>query len=292
MVSGQVRSNKGPVQGAKVLLRKAPVVEHQLSVSGTLQDSRIPGSETNHLRFVIDNEDRKQLIMHRGEIHRFYLDPSSEGNPLAFFDRPDHEPAKVKVDLLITPLVDFGGSGYVQPLEVKFEGGSLFDTHFSKTVTTIYDYQNHFRNQPPYGPNGTVITRPYAKSLLFDTSVSQVFVRPTKVDSNGVVSPLWRKRAEPLFPPNVSIKRTSYWEDYTEPSATATAYVDGVGTINVTTVGSGYPEAPKSWFWSRAEVNATATTRAPMNGDAFSGALKNGILPIGYPFDGVGIATP
>ena len=87
LVSGQVRSNKGPVQGAKVLLRKAPIVEHQLSVAGTLQDSRIPGSETNHLRFVIDNEDRKQLIMHRGEIHRFYLDPSSEGNPLAFFDR-------------------------------------------------------------------------------------------------------------------------------------------------------------------------------------------------------------
>ena len=150
LVSGQVRSNKGPVQGAKVLLRKAPVVEHQLSVSGTLQDSRIPGSETNHLRFVIDNEDRKQLIMHRGEIHRFYLDPSSEGNPLAFFDRPDHEPAKVKVDLLITPLVDFGDRVTFSPGS-KIRGRLLFDTHFSKTVTTIYDYQNHFRNQPPYG---------------------------------------------------------------------------------------------------------------------------------------------
>ena len=294
LVSGQVRSNKGPVQGAKVLLRKAPIVEHQLSVAGTLQDSRIPGSETNHLRFVIDNEDRKQLIMHRGEIHRFYLDPSSEGNPLAFFDRPDHEPAKVKVDLLITPLVDFGGSGYVQPPEVKFEGGSLFDTHFSKTVTTIYDYQNHFRNQPPYGPNGTVITRPFAKSLLFDTNVSQVFVRPTKIDSRtGLYLHFGGTGQNRYFPPHVSIKRTSYWEDYTEPSATATAYVDGVGTINVTTVGSGYPEEPQIMvFGAGAEVNATATTRAPMNGDAFSGALKNSILPIGYPSDDAGNSNP
>ena len=80
--------------------------------------------------------------MHRGEIHRFYLDPSGEGNPLAFFDRPDHEPAKVKVDLLITPLVDFGGSGYVQPPEVKFEGSSFLTRIFQRpsprfTITKI-----------------------------------------------------------------------------------------------------------------------------------------------------------
>ena len=66
-----------------------------------------------------------------------------------------------------------------------------------------------------------------------------------------------------------------------------------MGTINVTTVGSGYPEAPQIMvLGAGAEVNATATTRAPMNGDAFSGALKNGILPIGYPFDDAGNSNP
>ena len=294
LISGQVRSNQGPVQGAKVLLRKAPIVEHQLSVAGTLQDSRIPGSETNHLRFVIDNENQKQLIMHRGEIHRFYLDPSSKGNPIAFFDRPDHEPAKVKVDLLVTPLVDFGGSGYVKPPEVNFEGGSLFDTHFSKTVTTIYDYQNHFRNQPPYGPYGTAITRPSAKSLLFDTNVTQVFVRPTKIDERtGLYLHFGGTGQSRYFPPTVSIKRTSYWEDYTKPSATAIAFVDGVGTINVTTVGSGYPEPPQILLLGAGrEANATATTRAPAGGDPFSGALKNSILPVAYPFDDVLKSNP
>ena len=110
-----------------------------------------------------------------------------------------------------------------------------------------------------------MITRPFAKSLLFDTSVSQVFVRPTKIDSRtGLYLHFGGTGQNRYFPPTVSIKRTSYWEDYTKPSATATAYVDGVGTINVTTVGSGYPEEPQIMvFGAGAEVNATATTRAP-----------------------------
>ena len=193
---------------------------------------------------------------------------------------------------MITPLVDFGGSGYVQPPEVKFEGGSLFDTHFSKTVTTIYDYQNHFRNQPPYGPNGTVITRPFAKSLLFDTSVSQVFVRPTKCFQNGVVSPLLEEQGRTVISPTVSIKERAIgkiirnhrqrrplmwmaWEPSTSPL-----------------LGAAILKSPKSWSLERGRGKRNCNHAGPHEWRRFSGALKNSILPIGYPSDGAAIATP
>lgn len=277
VLSGQVRSNQGPIQGAKVLVSKASIIEHSLSVSGTLKDSRIPAAEANHLRYVIDNEAGKQLILHRGEIHRFYLDPSTKNNPITFFDRPDHKPAEIKLNLLLAPLVDFAGSGYVKPPQIDLVGGSLFNSHFSQTVTTLPDYQNQ-----PYGPNGTLISLPTAKSLLKDTNVTKIIVRPTSSDPNtGLHVHFGGTGQSRYFPPAVTVYRSSYWEDYTEPNATATPYVDGVGTITVSSLGSGYPGAPDIVVLGAGrDANVTATVRAK-DKKKDSAQIKSRVLPTG-----------
>ena len=130
-----------------------------------------------------------------------------------------------------------------------------------------------------------MITRPYAKSLLFDTSDSQVFVRPTKVDSRTGLYLHFGGRGRTVISPNVSIKRTSYWEDYTNHRQRRPLMWMAWEPSTPPPLEAAILKLPKSWFWSRGRSKCNRNHRAPMNGDAFSGALKNGILPIGYPFD-------
>ena len=54
----------------------------------------------------MDNDEKKEIVMHRGEI-RFVFDSSTNNYPLSFFKNTDHESAKVKLNGLFTPLVEF-----------------------------------------------------------------------------------------------------------------------------------------------------------------------------------------
>lgn len=288
LVSGQVRSPKGPVQGAKVLISKTPIIEHTVSVSGSLQDSRIPSHSSTPLHYVIDNVANKQLLLHRGEIHRFYFDPSTEGNPLSFFEHPDHEPAQVKLNLLLTPLIEFPGSGYKEPPQVELVGGSLFDSAFSEIVTTLYDYQHDFANQPNVSTR-TLITLPTAKSLLQDTNVTKITVRPISSDpTTGLYMHYGGTGHDRENTPEVSVKRSSYWEQYSDANASAIAYVDGVGTITVDDVGAGYPTTPKIVvFGAGQDANVTATIKNSTNNQRKSSILENtvSISDQGWAFD-------
>ena len=288
LVSGQVRSPKGPVQGAKVLISKTPIIEHTVSVSGSLQDSRIPSHSSTPLHYVIDNVANKQLLLHRGEIHRFYFDPSTDGNPLSFFEHPDHEPAQVKLNLLLTPLIEFPGSGYKEPPQVDLVGGSLYDSAFSEIVTTLYDYQQDFANQPNVSTR-TLITLPTAKSLLNDTNVTQITVRPISSDpTTGLYLHYGGTGHDRDNTPDVSVKRSSYWENYNEANASAIAYVDGVGTITVDDVGAGYPTTPKIVvFGAGQDANVTATIKNSTNNQRKSSILENSvsISDQGWAFD-------
>ncbi|MDC0157457.1 LamG domain-containing protein, partial [Verrucomicrobia bacterium] len=259
LVSGQVLSSGRPVQGAKVLISKANVIEHTVSALGSLEESRFPSHFSNNQVFAIDGVEGKRLEVNRGEIHRLYFDYSVDKLPMAFFERPDHAPAEVKLNLLLTPILDFGGDGYKEPPLVTLKGGSMFDTHFSNTVTTIYDYQNQ-----PYGPNGTLITPPSAKSLLMDTNITKIVVRPTSSDPETGLFVHYGGTGQSRYNrPTVSVLRSSYWEDYSEPNASAIAYVDGVGTIQVTSSGSGYPERPSLVvFGAGQDANVTISTKA------------------------------
>ena len=116
---------------------------------------------------------------------------------------------------------------------------SSFATYFSDLkgtakVGTINEYYlGHLEEsstQPLY------ITRPFAKSLLTDTEVKNIFIRPTEFDIDGNYVKFGGKGHDRNNPPEVYIYRSSLWEDYrNDDNASAKAYVDGVGTISPVT---------------------------------------------------------
>jgi 6-phosphogluconolactonase (cycloisomerase 2 family) len=258
LLSGKVKSESGPIQGAKVVLQKAPIIEHTVRVVGSLQDSHIPSANSNSLNFVIDGIPNKQLEVHRGEVHRFIMESTSAGYPLTFFDKPDNEPAKVRLKLFFDPLVEFKGNGYTLEPKVTFTGGSLFDSHYSKTLTNLYEYQNGI------GPNGTNITKPFAKSLLTPTELLAISVADLKRDP--ITDDFIRYGGYGNlrdFPPAVVVYRNTYWEDFDLPVARAEAIVDGVGTIeNLNYGGSGYTSTPDIvMVGAGKDFNATGSIR-------------------------------
>ena len=70
-ISGSVLSMQSAVQGARVILEKAAVIEHNVSITGNLRDSFYSISTGNSAKFLIDGEAAPELNFRRGEIHRF-----------------------------------------------------------------------------------------------------------------------------------------------------------------------------------------------------------------------------
>ena len=83
-IEGVVESTTGPVQGARVVLQKAPVIQHVVTVSGDLLSSRIPAGLVDTTKFFIDGQRSPRLEFRRGEIHRFEYEPSAKGYPITF----------------------------------------------------------------------------------------------------------------------------------------------------------------------------------------------------------------
>ena len=106
---------------------------------------------------------RKEIIMHRGEIHRFVFESSTNNYPLSFFKNTDHESAKVKLNGLFTPLVEVPGSGYIRTPFIELNETSRFDSNYSQTITTLDLFRDHQVNGTNYHPNGTLITKPQLK---------------------------------------------------------------------------------------------------------------------------------
>ena len=228
-ISGSVRSNNGFVQGARVVIEKAPIIEHTVSLQGNERDWFLPNGNNNPLKYNIDGTDSPKLTFYRGEVHRFRFDSSTEGFPISFLNEPEHESARVRINMLVTPMVNDRASGYIESTDANVSGGSVFSTYATHKVGTIEDFQKGrlgIVNQP------IIITRPYAKVLLQDTNVTNVLVRPTLKNEEGLFVQYGGIGHDRDNPPNVTILRSSLWEDYNEPNATGRAYVDGVGTIS------------------------------------------------------------
>ena len=227
-ISGSVRSKDGFMQGARVVVEKAPIIEHTVSLQGSERDWYLSNGNNNPLKYNIDGSDTPKLIFRKGEVHRFRFDSSTEGFPMSFFEEPENEQARVKINMLVTPVVDDRASGFIQSVDANVSGGSAFSTYVSNEIGSIDDYQEGrigITEQP------LIVTRPYAKILLQDTNVTNVVVRPSTKDDEGQYTSYGGVGHDRDNPPNVSIKRSSLWENYNDPNATATAYVDGVGTI-------------------------------------------------------------
>ena len=229
-ITGTVRSNDGFIQGARVIISPAEVIEHTISLTGNSKDFYLPTGRSNPQRFLIDGMDSPHLTLRRGEIHRFKFEASADGMPLSFFDHPEHEMPRIRLKMLVDPRVDKPGDKYTKPPEIKVVGGSMFANYLNDKIATIAEFNGTnllvSENQP------FEISRPFAKALLSETNVTAVRVRPLEINEFGIYNAHGGFAHHRNNPPTVTIHRASFWEDYTEPNATAKAYVDGVGTIS------------------------------------------------------------
>ena len=226
-IIGTVRSGSGMVQGARAILAKAPIIEHNVSLVGDLFYSYFPDGENTPAQFSIDGELAPDLLVRRGEIHRFYFDKSLDGHPFSFLKFQENTPPRFRINMLAEPQADSTkGSEYKRNPEISYTMSSAFSSYFS-THTGIYtDLNSTFQF-----PEKNWITKPYIKSLMQETNVSIGRVGPTQLNELGYYTygGLGYNRANT---PKVDVNRSSIWEDYTNRNATAVAYVDGIGTIS------------------------------------------------------------
>ena len=170
--------------------------------------------------------------------------------------------------ICFTPTVQEPGGGYTKPPSVEVIETSSFDSVYSSEITTLDLYRQNQYNNVAYDPMGTFITRPSAKTLLTDTVVNKVVVRPIKVDIvTGRPLHFGGRGMNRDNPPPTTILRSSYWEDYNGVNATAISYIDGVGSINHSNSGgSGYPGVPDMViFGAGMEANYSVSIRAKDN---------------------------
>ncbi len=228
-ISGLVGSGKGEIQGARVVVEPAPIIEHTVSLAGSTSGSYLPNANNEPLHYLINGEKAPDLTFRRGEVHRFTFDSTTDGFPLSLFTHPEHEMPKVRLNMLVTPIVDQPGENYIVPPAVHLSGGSSFSNYLSHEIGTILDSQGGLIGN---ASKPLAVTRPYAKSLLADTNVTNVRTRPVEKDVNGLYVSFGGKGYDRNNPPNGYVHRTSFWEDYNETNATIQVYVDGVGTIS------------------------------------------------------------
>ena len=94
-ISGLVGSGKGEIQGARVVVEPAPIIEHTVSLAGSISGSYLPNANNEPLHYLINGEKAPDLTFRRGEVHRFTFDSTTDGFPLSLFRHPEHEMPKV-----------------------------------------------------------------------------------------------------------------------------------------------------------------------------------------------------
>ncbi|MAV39245.1 MAG: hypothetical protein CML12_01505 [Puniceicoccaceae bacterium] len=227
-ISGTVRSKNGMIQGARVMAAKAPITEHYISAYGAEQDLFMPSGFGESLKYSINGKTDGNLVMRRGEVHRFYFEPSISGYPLTFWEQPEGYTPQLRLKMLSTPRIDKKGTNYRTVPSVKLIETSGFANYVDDSVGTIEDFQKEGLTLGDY-----IIQRPLVKAIMEESNISSVAIRPAFADpvTGNLIrfggSALSRSNA-----PKLSIGRLSFWEDYSKPDATLVAYVDGVNTVS------------------------------------------------------------
>ena len=85
---------------------KAPIIEHNVSLVGDLFYSYFPDGENTPAQFSIDGELAPDLLVRRGEIHRFYFDKSLDGHPFSFLKFQENTPPRFRINMLAEPQAD------------------------------------------------------------------------------------------------------------------------------------------------------------------------------------------
>jgi hypothetical protein len=292
-VSGTVRSSQGSMQGARVLIETAPIIEHSVSVIGDLKHSFFPNGKEEPLRFQIDGKTSPDLMMRRGEIHRFNFDSSTRDYPMTFLEKPEKSPPRVRVNMLTDARPDTNKGGqYFRNPEITYKLNSGYASYLSrqvgdylsmlsfllidrnKTVTDnnlpLLEDTNGTKlllalqylqesNQSIFDFNNS-ITRPYARSIMQESNISTGTVGPTFFDETGYITYGGRGYSFANIP-EVKVRRASIWEDYNKSDAIASAKVDGVNTISPVTTeeffGATWETRPQDPFIPNVKVWGT-----------------------------------
>ena len=295
-VSGTVFSGHGSIQGARVAFSKADLIEHSISMEGSERDWFLPTGSNSPTVYKIDGETAPQLNFYRGQIHRFYFDDTAAQYGLTFFDQPETEAPRVEIRMKITPMVDDQGDGYTTNPEVNSTETGLHSSYFSKETSTIKELQDLETSGYVLGQQDQEfqITRPFAKSLLADTNITGVRIRPVEADEFGNYIVYGGQGHDRNNPPSVKIMRESLWEDYTNANATAVAYVDGVGTISPSNADNGFlsnrwqvfaqnDPIPNLVIWGTgSEANATVSSSSTSNPSRYYRSIDISNQGIGF----------
>jgi hypothetical protein len=105
---------------------------------------------------------------------------------------------------------------------------SGFANYLDPIVGTIEDFQEEGLTLGDY-----IVQRPFVKAIMEESNISSVAIRPVTADPlTGNLVRFGGSGLDRDNRPNLSIKRLSFWEDYSRKDATLVAYVDGVNTIS------------------------------------------------------------
>ena len=255
-VSGTVRSSQGSVQGARVLIDKAPLIEHRVSVVGDLQHSFFTNGKDEPIRFQIDGMTSPDLFLRRGEVHRFHFDYTTRNYPLTFLAEAENAPPRVHVNMVSDPRPDLEkGAQYFRNPQITYKVNSTYGSYLSETVGDYYtmltflsEQNGSFAIEESNGThlkalqyldeqnissfaNANLITRPYARAIMQESNISSGRVGPTSFGETGYIT-YGGKGYGLINIPTVKVRRSSIWEDYNKTDANATAKVDGVNTIS------------------------------------------------------------
>ena len=85
IISGTVRSGKGGIQGARVVVEKAPFIEHTVSLAGSLSGTFLPNADKEPLRYLIDGVEALIWFCEGASIIDFILMPRPTAYPCHSF---------------------------------------------------------------------------------------------------------------------------------------------------------------------------------------------------------------
>ena len=274
-IDGRVLGDQGKgVRGLRVVAQKALPIMHHLTWESSADDNRFNS-------FFIDGKESPDLVLHRGQWHRFMLDESLKDVSFSLNEETDRHPPVIIPKMGLRLHLLESGAGYATSPKVSLNG--LFDQEYQDRFILGTDWHE---NAQAYldgtkFPESMVLKMPRIESILYPTQLSEV-----KLLHGG------RGYEDPGDYLTVVVDRNKTWHTYhpwipqfvadanrslsvnpefngtldrTDVNATLidaniTARIDGVGTIRVTRRGDGYPGAPSIAVIGRGQdVNATGT---------------------------------
>ena len=274
-IDGRVLGDQGKgVRGLRVVAQKALPIMHHLTWESSADDNRFN-------RFFIDGKESPDLVLYRGQWHRFMLDESLEDVSLSFNEETDRHPPVIIPKMGLRLHLVEPGAGYATSPKVSLNG--LFDQEYQDRFILGTDWHENGEDylDGTKFPESMVLKMPRIESILYPTELSEVkllhggrgyedpgdyltvvvdrnktwhtyhpWIPQFVGEANGSLS------ANPDF--NATLDRTDV--NATLIDANITARIDGVGTIRVTHQGDGYPGVPSIAVIGRGQdVNATGT---------------------------------